>query len=111
MQFRQLLPTNSKHDTNQANALQALITAANSAQGFTRQASNMANKAADLNSLKMKQDHEQEMDKQKFAQKNYDKMKGSLDTQLKNNGQRWVPADIMSHAVCFMIVNGLTSRL
>lgn len=27
------------------------------------------------------------------------------------NGQRWVPADIMSHAVCFMIVNGLTSRL
>ena len=71
-------------DANQANALQALITAANSAQGFTQQASNMANTAAGLNSQKMAQDHNKAMDKQKFAQQNYDKMKGNLDTQLKN---------------------------
>jgi lysyl-tRNA synthetase class II len=93
------------HDANQANALQALITAANSAQGFTQQASNMANTAAGLNSQKMNErthrvevlwtskrseplagglHHNKAMDKQKFAQQNYDKMKGNLDTQLKN---------------------------
>jgi hypothetical protein len=71
-------------DANQANALQALITAANSAQGFTQQASNMANTAAGLNSQKMKQDHQEKMDKQKFAQQNYDKIKTNLDDQKKN---------------------------
>lgn len=71
-------------DANQQNAIRALQIAAESAQGFTSQASNMANTAAGLESQKMSQDHQEKMTQKKYAQDNYDRIKDRLDTQLKN---------------------------
>jgi hypothetical protein len=73
-------------DANQANALQALLSAASSAQGYAGMASNLANTSAGLLSQQMSQDYAKDMQKSKYVQDNYQKLKDNLDAQL-GNGQ------------------------